>query len=230
MSARGDFHCLVIMDSRGRGMLNVLGRDVKETGLPIHVNLLFFPGADIHQLVQHALEELKRFHYDMILFIGGVNDLSSKGPRGRAIPKYNSQEELVEEMFGKFETAQKSLAGWCRRVVVSLLVGLDFSRYNSRNRVDHRDYSHYQSIVDDGLVILNKAIASLNTDSGTLNPWVLDTVHYRTKQGYLHKYFKLSDGLHLSNTLRERWVYKMVTSVCSAFGKTPSLLFRNRYL
>ena len=47
---------------------------------------------------------------------------------------------------------------------MSLLVGLDLHRYNSRNRVDHRDYSHYQMVLDEGLVVLNKAIASLNTD------------------------------------------------------------------
>ena len=211
-------------------MQNVLDRDVKDTALPIHVNLLFYPGANIEQFTQHALKELQRFHYDMVLFIGGVNDLSTRGPRGRAIPKYTTHDQLVDELYEKFDRAQKQLAGWCKRVVMSLLVGLDIQRYNSKNRVDHRDYSHYQMVLDEGLVVLNKAIASLNTDSDTLNPWVLDTVHYRTKQGYLHKYYKLSDGLHLTNTLRSRWVYKMVTSVCNAFGRTPSLLFRNRYL
>ena len=211
-------------------MDNVLKRDVKDTGLPIHVNLLFYPGANIAQLTQHALVELQRFHYDMILFIGGVNDLTDKGHRGRAVPKYNSQDRLVEEMFDKFERARNSLGGWCRRVVMSLLVGLDLQRYNSRNRIDSRDYSHYQQVIDQGLVILNKAIASLNMDAESPNPWVLDTVHYRTRWGYVHKYYKLSEGLHLSKTLRNRWVYKMVCAVCINFGRSPSSHFKDRYV
>ena len=164
MSSREDFHCLIIMDSRGRGMQNILVGDVKDTALPIHVNLLFFSGADIEQLTQHALKELQRFHYDMVMFVGGVNDLSTRGPRGRAMPKYTTHDHLVADMFDKFDRAQKQLAGWCKRVVMSLLVGLDIHRYNSRNRVDHRDYSHFQKVLDEGLVVLNKAIASLNTD------------------------------------------------------------------
>ena len=107
MSNREDFHCLIIMDSRGRGMQNVLERDVKDTALPIHVNLLFYPGANIEQLTQHALKELQRFHYDMVLFIGGVNDISTRGPRGRAIPKYTTHHQLVDKLYEKFDRAQK---------------------------------------------------------------------------------------------------------------------------
>ena len=109
------------------------------------------------------------------------------------------------------------------KVAICRLVGLDINTYHERHqrrngsRGHRTDHSHAQGIIDEAMIYLNKAIASLNTDSNVLAPWTLDTVHYQIRHRYIHKYFKLKDGLHLTNTLRARWAYKIVKAVCQNY-------------
>ena len=68
------------------------------------------------------------------------------------------------------------------------------------------------------MITLNKAIASLNSDTGTLAPWTLDTVHNQTRNNYYHKYYKMYDGLHPTPKLRAKWAFKIVAAIGRNLG------------
>ena len=216
-------HCLLIMDSRGRHMDNVLRYYVGLSRQNIQIKLIFVPGANIVSLTEAAIQELRTYQYDMVLLMGGVNDLTRKQRGGTVQPIFHEVDRLVDTLYDRFEWSRWQLARWCGKVAIGRLVGLDINRYNERyqrrsgGRGIVTDHSHAQGVIDEAMIYLNKAIASLNTDSNVLAPWTLDTVHYQIRHRYVHKYFKLKDGLHLTNTLRARWAYKIVKAVCQNF-------------
>ena len=211
------------MDSRGRHMDNVLRYYEGLSRQNIRIKLIFVPGANIVSLTQVAVQELRSYQYDMVLLMGGVNDLTRKLRGGTVQPVFQEVDTLVDTLYDRFEWSRWQLGRWCRKVAIGRLVGLDINRYNQRYQRRNgsgglvTDYSHAQGVIDEAMIYLNKAISSLNTDSDVLAPWTLDTVHYQLMQRYITKYFKLKDGLHLTNTLRARWAYKIVKAVCQNY-------------
>ena len=199
-------------------LMERLAEYINRAGFPIEFTLIVASGATIADLVDKALHRLSEHRYDLVIFMGGVNDLTTK-PRGRkAQPVFTNAENLVEVMFRKMEWAHHVLRRWCDHVAIGLLVGLDLEVYNRRFRGIERDYSHAQIVINEGMITLNKAIASLNESSGTIAPWTLDTIHNRIRSTYYHKYFKFRDGLHPTPKLMAKWAFKIVAAMGSNFG------------
>ena len=213
------YYCLVVADSRGRKMHRLIRRKLSASGLPIKVNILHIPGANLHKIEERALSELRMYRYDLVLIMGGVNDLTRRTSRGLPlIPVYDSVDYLVSDMYSRFERIKNTLAPWGAKVVISLLIGIDLEMYNEYTRGPTTDYTHHQTIINEGMIHLNKAIASLNTDTHSLSPWILDTVHYYVRHKVIHKYTKLYDGLHPTPTLRYTWTKKILVSICKNLG------------
>ena len=187
-------------------------------GFPVEFTLVVASGATIADLVDKALYKLSEFRYDLVIFMGGVNDLTHK-PRGRkARPVFTDVDNLVDVMYSKLEWAHHVLSRWCNLVAIGLLTGLDLEVYNRRFRGIERDYSQAQEIINEGMITLNKAIASLNESSGAISPRILDTIHNRVRTTYYHKYFKFRDGLHPTPKLLAKWAFKIVAAMGSNFG------------
>ena len=212
-------YCLVVADSRGRKLHRLITRRLTSSGLPIRVNIIYIPGANLHRLGQRALQELMIYRYDLVVIMGGVNDLTRRPPRGHPIiPVYDSVDYLVSDMYGKFERVKALLAPWGAKVVVCLLVGIHLQTYNDYRSGPPTSYEHHQGVINEGMILLNKAIASMNMDTNSLSPWILDTVHYYVRHRIIHKYDKLYDGLHPTPTLRYIWAKKLLVAICRNLG------------
>ena len=102
--------------------------------------------------------------------------------------------------------------------MIAHLIGIDLHAYNEYTGGRATDYSAHQAIINEGIVLLNKSIASLNTDTDSSSPWHLDTIHYHFQNRVIHKYFKMYDGLHPTPKLKRVWIRKLLEAICRNLG------------
>ena len=85
------FYCLVVADSRAKKMQRIVQARLRSSGFPIIANFIVLSGANLKAIGDKALEMVETYKYDLVIILGGVNDLSRKTPRGQPlIPVYGS--------------------------------------------------------------------------------------------------------------------------------------------
>ena len=70
----------------------------------------------------------------------------------------------------------------------------------------HTHYSDMQHLLNKSIDEINKYIHSVNSSTGMVTPFLADTI--MTKSSHTHQrihYNRLSDGVHASEDLREKW-------------------------
>ena len=208
---------LLIIDSRGRNIEPLLDHFIILLGADAKFSVLMKVGARIHELVYVALHLLQSHSFDMIFFMGGVNNLSCKHSRC-ITPTYTDVPNLVDHMFDNFTWAYYKLKPHCKKVVLCHLIGLNFAMYNQFKWSQCCQYPDEQSVVNEGVILVNQAITMMNQDNGVVAPWTQDTVHNLVNGRRVHRYNKLYDGLHPSNELMTQWAKLIVKSAITNFA------------
>ena len=126
---------------------------------------------------------------------------------------YNNISDLVDSMDDMFTALKSKLQAKVPKVVICHLVGLDILRYNiekeGRNPLLLTDYRRLQTIINDSIPFINRAIDSMNMSSNLIGPWIEDTVHANINGKRVHKYLRLHDGLHPSISTKILWAKKL---------------------
>ena len=198
---------LVICDDRGRDLKEFMLSIQSEMDEPRLVNYSFVihDKATIYAASTSPLNELSAGKFDIIVIFLGTNDLITRHLNGHISPKYYDIGNLVDTLTDKLQAAKAYLTYYCKYVIVSHVLGLDFDRFNHYQS----DYVVQQLVLDEALPFLNQAIVSINADDDISTPMIQDTLHTRTKGIRFHKYHKLFDGLNPRSSITISWAEQM---------------------
>ena len=173
-----NYSCLIVIDSRGAEMEDELRACAKD--LPIDITYVVLYGARIQKLTNEAIKLSLLNDYDLVLILGGVNNLSHKHSSGRITPIYYDSQHLLHSLSNQFTIAQSSFFDnvWVPKLIFAKVCGLDVEKYNRFKTGSSPDYSQPQQVINQGILQLNQSISVLNTAAGTISPWITDDIHY----------------------------------------------------
>ena len=204
---------LLIMDSRGTNFKEILLEAVNKDVPNAVVELLAVRGANLQSIKTKALSELSSHNYDQAYILMGINNITKLHFEKQILLNYDIIPDLVDSMDDMFTALKAKLQEKVPNVVVCHLVGLDMLRYNiekqGRNPLLLTDYRRLQTIIDDSIPIINRAIDSMNMSLNLISPWIEDIVHANINGKRVHKYLRLHDGLHPSISTKKLWAKKL---------------------
>ena len=204
---------LLIMDSRGTNLKDIMEEAVNKYVPNSVVELLAVRGANLQSIETKALAELSSHDYDQAYIFLGVNNITKPYFEKQILLNYDCIPDLVDTMDDMFTALKSKLLRKVPKVIVCHLVGLDILRYNiekqGRNPLLLTNYRKLQTIIDDSIPIINRAIDSMNMSSNVIGPWIEDTVHANINGKRVHKYLRLHDGLHPSLSTKKIWAKKL---------------------
>ena len=163
-------------------------------------------GGTIRDLAAHAETHLKNYPFDIAYIAGGACDVTSKdrvtnkiffpwSPPSRLGKHLCATVKELDAAFAKSFPASK--------VIFCPLVGTDLSRVVTAHTIT----DDQQAAVDDAMFELNEEIFRINLNRGNFAPALHRTIHRSRKKSY---YEHLSDGLHLTDYIKDKWVTAFV--------------------
>ena len=117
-------------------------------------------------MLKDAEDHLKNHTYSGIYFMGGVNNLTLKHCSKRITVTFDEIPNCVDTMFTKFERARELLMKYSRKIIICFLIGLDIDKYNFETTGEQTNNHRQQLIVNDSVIYINRALLSLNMQSG----------------------------------------------------------------
>ena len=168
-------------------------------------------GATIEKMENIATEYLKNRHVDQAYFFVGVNNLTDKHTNGKVTGVYTDYQNLVENMEHRLDKTALSLRQFVPKLILCHVLGLDIQVYNKD--IKHDDVMKMQSVINEGLPLLNSAIDSINMNANVKGPWLTDTIHSLTNGRRIHKDKRFSDGIHPTKDTCEIWARKIVKAI-----------------
>lgn len=196
---------VIIADSRGRGLQTVFSQ-IKDRGYAVTV--LFWKGRGMTEAVKDSIKQLVWTAPDIIVVLAGICDLTVRDRESRQVSLSFDTMDLAVDMFvGRMDTIHHfltiNLTERAFKLIFSQVVGMDMGTYNGL------PYPHpQQDLLDSVIHRLNNEIVSWNMVRNVATPWIASDIHHNRKDGQkIVRYQRLaSDGLHLTDELKQRWV------------------------
>ena len=200
---------VVFADSRGGDLQEIVDK-INCTGEHMEINE--YKGATFEELVGEAERYLPLHLFDVIYIAGGVNNITSKNRRTKAI-SYNwergdaLQDHLVsiltraDDWFKKYFPASK--------IVFCPLVGSELRRIVNTSAVTCED----QLDVENAVWAFNTKVFEINDIRNTKCPILQHQVHRFCKGKRRAYYHHLGDGIHLSADLKSKWAHQFVKAM-----------------
>ena len=114
-------------------------------------------------------------------------------------------------MESKLDYAMNTLKKLVPKMIICHVLGLNICVYN---KVDlSSESAQMQSVIDEGLPLLNAAIDSINMNNGVKGPWLTDTIHSLINGKRVHKNKRLPDGIHPDEVTCKLWAKKIVKAI-----------------
>ena len=190
---------VIITDSRGRGLQSVL--DAKNsTGMRLSVR--FYPGAGIARLTTEAAAHLSGAPDDVIIFMGGVNDITTKDHRTRRVHLTKTNVDvLTQHLTGLVDESEATLTARfpSATVIYAPIIGLSLPVYLYDN-----DHGH-QNAVNEAVLNFNRHVIGINRRRTKPTPWTAAVVHKNRHKKVEHHYGYLVDGLHPGHYVLDHW-------------------------
>ena len=201
----------IFIDSRGRHLKQALD-SANDPGTEIDVH--FYPGTDFVKVCQHADKYIRARPQDVLYVSAGINNITYKDRETRAVSfNWNSGRELLDGITSMIanEIIPLRQAHVGTTIHVCAIPAMELAR-----ACDHyRDGD--QAMLDAVIWDINQEIDKLNRDYGTTTPWLSRSVHasHRRRNVIIKKtnYDLLTDGLHPSTKLLEKWASILVNHI-----------------
>lgn len=194
---------LVIADSRGAGLQS---RFNQYTDKPYSVQVLTWKGRGIAAAVKDSDQTLNWLVPDIVLILAGICNITSLDHRTRQVSlSFTDEDKMLDEYTGKMDAIQHHFkVGKTPRLMFAQLVGMDLATYNNAPAPNPQ-----QDLLDRTILSVNSSIASFNKNNGMNTPWTASEIHHHRKNGRkITQYQRLAeDGLHLTEELRDKWVF-----------------------
>ena len=200
---------IVFMDSRGGDLQSRVNRlnTSKE-----YIEIDERKGASLADLIHLAHNYLPKHPFDVIYIAGGVNDITSKNDYTKQISyEWGNGPHLMDHLIYTVREADSSFKKDfpASSIVFCPLVGSDLLRVVNA----HPTTLENQITVNDAVWDFNSEIYKINKERATFNPPLQHCVH-RYCKGKRHDYYHhLQDGIHLSESLKEKWASQFVAAI-----------------
>ena len=102
------YYCLIVIDSRGAGLEERLKDLIAKDRLSIKITISVKYGATLSTLTNEAIELSQLKNYDLVLILGGVNNLTNKHSSGRVTSVFYTTQQLTHTMTAEFTRAQQT--------------------------------------------------------------------------------------------------------------------------
>ena len=208
-------NCLIVSDSRGRGIGNYLNSQdySEENYIPIFTDYCF-PGANLRRLISET-EEIKRVrHFDVTLVIGGICSLTTKNHLPPYQINYINRQEKKDNLY---HLISEILQGDCHIATIPP-AGLSkaLTSRNPQEIFDEATLEELKSQQDDlvqDLDEINQLIIDKYTNLGEIcldwarSTFITSTKRSRSKTRKVRRFNPrhLEDGVHPIPSLRYRW-------------------------
>ena len=200
---------LLLMDSRGALIQKELNSHIEKNKLDLNIEVEFIRGGNIKAIAEKGSELLQEKPYDCCMFFAGVNNATRKQGKGCEL-RFTNVQSMVSNFTTELQRAYDTLHKVCNSVVICHLIGLDIAKYN---KAPPSEYNADQLIINNAVGQINKNINKMNIDHQVKGPWLDDTIHSGTAKKVIHKYKRLSDGLHPDKPTVKLWAKKILASL-----------------
>ena len=192
---------VVFADSRGAELQDHVNR-LNNTGeyLEISEN----KGATLEDLIGQAERYLPLHPFDVIYIAGGVNDITSKDQCTKKISyDWDNGEDLQLHLVSTLTKANAHFINTfpASKVIFCPLVGSELARIVNAHQVTLDN----QKDVDDAVWEFNNNVFRINNERNAKCPPLHHQVHRFCKGTRRAYYHHLSDGIHLTNFLKQKW-------------------------
>ena len=202
---------LILTDSRGHSLGKQLF-DIDLDCMNIDLHIMPYSGARIDKVVEKGLKDCRRYVYDRVYLMAGVNELSFK--KGCVIfPRYSKVDIIVREVMIKYHEARVKLDTIAPEVVICELVGLSYWMYNSY--CDNHAYPKEQAIINAAVIRINEYVHEMNDERGLLGPCIANITHkIRGETEMEHRYrATLHDGLHFNRAMATKVLDRFIINM-----------------
>lgn len=209
---------LIIADSRGRGLENIL----RSNGIEATVFSNPGKGAVISTLA--SCRFIRRHSPTLIILCGSICDITY---RSVTAPYFKMRYETVTESKKFYIDQVREALGVLKNlfpeipVQITPVIGIDLHVYN--NQGESRDESHlpyeqrtfdqHQTRMNDTIASINDEVTCINRSNEIPTPWTANVVHARKGNKTFNRYLKLSDGCHLNTSTQEEWCKMLILSL-----------------
>jgi predicted ester cyclase len=218
--ANRKYSVLILTDSRGRGLEELLYTHLKEKP-EIEFQVRVYPGATL-ELIQSKIARLRR-HYDLKIVIAGICNLTQKERESKL--KLLTYRECSSKLEATKGTLGKLIA---EDQFVSTITPASLDAYAKHFNKDRRqlpDQATEQKKLLEDLDSINSYIKDLSRTKEGLVINLAKQVFKssRKKRGKSHKTIyrfedkDLPDGVHLSNNLKKVWAKIIATAINKSF-------------
>lgn len=202
----GAKYCVVIItDSRGVGLQNEIEL-LNDKYYDIRV--LIYKGRGMAQAVREATNKFLWFAPDQVIVLAGICDITQKNRETKLVSLQDSRAEdalhRIKDYMSEIKhhlavrlTEKPYLLTFCP------ITGTEMATYNNQEH-KHPD----QDILDATIESVNQSIIAFNLVNNVATPWTASDVHHNMKGGRkkTRYYILAEDGLHLNDSMREKWV------------------------
>ena len=166
---------VLFTDSRGLNMAIPLNEQASKVDLNVDIRVEKLGGATIEKMLPIAEKYLSETPVDQAYFFIGVNNLTEKHVNRKVTGLFTDPTDLVEIMEQKLDIIMKTLQKLVPKLIICHVIGLDINVYNKT--IGNTDTVGMQTVINEGLPLLNAAIDSINMNANVKGPWLTDTIH-----------------------------------------------------
>ena len=200
---------VLLSDSRGRYLNNIFERLLYDDEV---MYSWYYPGIGLARL-KTKVRQLSRVQpIEHLYIMAGINDTNVRNSCSNYnyIP-FTDPQDLNAYMMDLIVDLVKYCHEQChvRDVIILPITGMDLNRYNKVPGINHR-----QTVLNQGLVLLNSDIITMNAAYCLHTLMTQRYVHKHIGQGRIkHMYGRLWDGLHPRGDTVERWAGNILTAM-----------------
>ena len=194
---------IVSTDSRGSGLQTLLDR-LNTTKK--YMEIVVHNSATFEELARDidAEAHLHKHPFDVVYIVGGATNITKKDRlTGRIYYEWGQNDGLRPHLTTMLTRTNERLLKYypASKVIFCPLIGSELSRLVNAHSTTQAD----QDIVNITVWDFNTLVFSINETRGTYSPPLHHQVHRFCKGRRREYYQHLEDGIHLTESLKEKW-------------------------
>ena len=197
---------LIVTDSRGKGLGDVIRSKIKTNEI---FDILVRDGASFLELVDAASSHLNGHAFDIVYIPGGVCDITTKNKKTKEVYyQWKRGEELHSHFIKILKLADEQLRRDfpASKIVFCPLVASELHRVLTKKSTKEED----QLSVEEAVWGFNSMVFKINKQRELYSPALHHQVHRFCKGKKRAYYHHLSDGLHLTDFLKNKWADEFI--------------------
>lgn len=184
------------------------------------------PGGKLSVLTRKALEDVTAMQgtgRNLVYFMCGIPDITTrlKGVQYEEVVFRNST-QVYDNFHQDMLKAVASLSKHNSKVVFIPMVSMNLKAWNEHRfkvrktkELNYKnEYFKMQGELNTLVLEINRAMIELNTVNGLLTPFCNSIVNCRTSGRVQFKFYKLVDGVHPNDQVKQEWI-KLINRVIS---------------